>query len=122
MHTFHHEILPASFRDLFQKTAEVHCHKTRYATNQNYFIQQVSTNTDKKQFLIEELLFGQMQNNNSKINPITPLISSADHFCCCNMNVWKIYYWTHVVKFLIKVQSLHLSHHLCIRLACVSDS
>ena len=48
MHTFHHEMLPTSFKDLFQKTAEVvHCHNTRYATNQNYFIQ-VSTNAGKK--------------------------------------------------------------------------
>jgi len=31
----------------FQKTAEVHCHNTRYANNQNYFIQ-VSTNAGKK--------------------------------------------------------------------------
>ena len=40
-------MLPTSFEDLFQKTAEVHCHNTRYATNQNYFIQ-VSTNAGKK--------------------------------------------------------------------------
>jgi len=60
MHKFHHEMLPTSFKDLFQKTAEVHCHNTRYATNQNYFIQQVSTNAGKKQFLIEELHIGQM--------------------------------------------------------------
>jgi len=60
IHKFHHEMLPTSFSDLFQKTAEFHCHNTRYATNQNYFIQQVSTNAGKKQFLIEELLFGQM--------------------------------------------------------------
>jgi len=59
MHKFHHEMLPTSSKDLFQKKAEVHCHNTRYATNQNYFIQQVSTNGGKKQFLIEELLFGQ---------------------------------------------------------------
>jgi len=43
MHKFHHEMLPTSFKDLFQKTAEVHCHSTRYASNQNYYIQ-VSTN------------------------------------------------------------------------------
>jgi len=47
------------FLRIIQKTAEVHCHNTRYATNQNYFIQ-VSTNAGKKQFLIEELLYGQM--------------------------------------------------------------
>jgi len=48
MHKFHHEMLPTSFEDLFQKTAEVHYHNTRYATNQNYFIQQVSTNAGKQ--------------------------------------------------------------------------
>jgi len=37
-----------SFKDLFQKKAEVHCHNTRYATNQTYFMQQVSTNAGKK--------------------------------------------------------------------------
>jgi len=41
-------MVPTSFKDLFQKTAEVHCHNTRYAKNQNYFIQQASTNTGKK--------------------------------------------------------------------------
>jgi len=48
MHKFHHEMLPTSLKDLFQKTAEVHCHNTRYATNQNHFTQQVSTNAGKK--------------------------------------------------------------------------
>jgi len=48
MHKFHHEMLPTSFKDLFQKTAEVHCHNIRYATNQNYFTQQVSTNAGEK--------------------------------------------------------------------------
>ena len=61
MHKFHHEMLPTSFKDLFQKTAEVHCHNTRYATNQktisyNKFQQTLA----KKQFLIEELHIGQM--------------------------------------------------------------
>jgi len=37
-----------SFKDLFQKKAEVHRHNTRYATNQTYFMQQVSTNAGKK--------------------------------------------------------------------------
>ena len=50
MRKFHHEMLPTSFKDLSQKTAEVYCHNTRYATNQNYFIQQVSTNAGKKNF------------------------------------------------------------------------
>jgi len=48
MHKFHHYLLPTSFKDLFQKKADVHRHNTRYATNQNYFIQQVSTNAVKK--------------------------------------------------------------------------
>ena len=47
MHKFSHKMLPTSFTDLFQKTAEVHCHNTRCATKQNYIIQ-VSTNTGKK--------------------------------------------------------------------------
>jgi len=28
MYKFHYEMLPTSFKDLFQKTAEVHCHNT----------------------------------------------------------------------------------------------
>jgi len=60
MHKFHHELLPISFRDLFQKTADIHCHNTRYATNENCFIQQVQQTLVKNQFLIEELIFGQM--------------------------------------------------------------
>jgi len=32
-HTFHHELMPTSFKYLFQKTADVHRHNTRYATN-----------------------------------------------------------------------------------------
>jgi len=52
-------MLPTSFKDLFQKTAEVHCHNTRYATNQNYFIQNVSTNAGKKkQFLSRNYTLG----------------------------------------------------------------
>jgi len=47
IHKFHHEMLPTPFKDLFQKTAEVLCYNTRYATNKNYFIQ-VSTNAGKK--------------------------------------------------------------------------
>jgi len=57
MYKLHHELLPTS--DLFQKTADVHRHNTRYATTQNFF-KQVSTNTGKNQYLVEELLFGQM--------------------------------------------------------------
>jgi len=59
-HKFHHELLPTQFKDLLQKTADVHRHNTRYATNQNYSIQQVPTKAGKKQFLFEELLFRQM--------------------------------------------------------------
>jgi len=39
-----------------------------------------------KKILIEELLFRQMWINNSKINPITPLVINTNHFCCCNMD------------------------------------
>jgi len=60
MHKFHHEMLPSSFSDLFQKTAEVHCiiHDTQPTKTilYNKFQQTLA----KKQILIEELLFGQM--------------------------------------------------------------
>jgi len=38
MHKIHHEVLPTSLKDLFQKTSDVLCHNTKHATNQNYFI------------------------------------------------------------------------------------
>jgi len=60
MHKFHHELLPTSFRDLFQKTAEVHCHNTRYCNQPKLFCTSFNKYWQKKQFLIEELLFGQM--------------------------------------------------------------
>jgi len=47
MHKSYHEMWAISFKDLFQKTAQIHSHNTRYTTNQNYFIQ-VSTNAGKK--------------------------------------------------------------------------
>ena len=40
-------MLPTSFKDLFEKTADGHCHNTRYPTNQNQFIQ-VSTRAGEK--------------------------------------------------------------------------
>ena len=38
------EFCQRHLKDLFQKTADVHSHNTRFATNQNYFVQ-VSTKT-----------------------------------------------------------------------------
>jgi len=56
MHEFHHEMLPTSFKDLFQKMAEVYCHNTRQPTETIlYKFQQTLA---QKQFLMEELLFG----------------------------------------------------------------
>jgi len=66
MHEFHHSLLPTSFKNLFPKTADVHCHNTKYATNPSYFIQ-VWTNAGKKTIPIEELLFGRTENNTSKL-------------------------------------------------------
>ena len=80
------EMLPISFKDLFLKTAEVNYHNTRYATNQTILCKKFQQMLAKKQFLIVEMLFGQMQKNNSKIYPITPLVMNTDNFCCCNMN------------------------------------
>jgi len=42
--------LPTLFKDLFQKTAAIHCHDARCATKQNYFLQQVSAKAGEKTF------------------------------------------------------------------------
>jgi len=39
MHKFYREMLPAPLNDLLTAESDVHCHITRYATNQNYVIQ-----------------------------------------------------------------------------------
>ena len=86
MHKFHHEMLPTSFKGLFQKTAEVHCHNTRNATNQNYFVQQVSANAGKKTIYHRGATLWANVEQQFKENPITPLVINTDHFCCCNTN------------------------------------
>jgi len=60
MHKFHHDLLPTSSKDLFQKTADVHRHNTRYATKQNYFIQ-VSTNAGKKKISSRSYFLGKFR-------------------------------------------------------------
>jgi len=82
---FHHEMFPTSFKDLFQKTAEVHCHNTRYATNQNYFIQQISTTLAKKTISHRGAALWENADQQFKDKP-TPLVINPDHFCCCNMD------------------------------------
>ena len=66
----------------------------------------------KKWFLIEELLFGQMQNKTSKINLIISSTNSTDHFCYCNRSGRKIYFQIHPVRFLVKINPLDLSCRL----------
>ena len=122
MHKFHHEMLPTSFKDLFQKTAEVHYHNTRYATNQNYFIQ-VSTNAGKKTIFHQGATLWANIDQQFK-DKSHNAFSNQYRSCLLLLYGWmseKLYYWIHLVKFSIKILSLHLSYYLRIRLACVSD-
>ena len=122
MDNFHHEMLPTSFKELFQKTAEVHYHNTRYATNQNYFIQ-VSTNAGKKTIFHQGATLWANIDQQFK-DKSHNAFSNQYRSCLLLLYGWmseKLYYWIHLVKFSIKILSLHLSYYLRIRLACVSD-
>jgi len=70
-------------KDLFQKTAEVQCHNTRYATNQNYFIQQVSTNAGKKTISYRGATLWANVDQQFKDKSRNTF---SNHFCCCNMD------------------------------------
>ena len=61
MYKFHHEMLSTSFKDLLQKTAEVHCHNYKIC-NQPKLFHTTSFNKrwQKNEFLIEELHIGKM--------------------------------------------------------------
>jgi len=122
MHKFHHEMLPTSFKDLFPKTADVLRHNTRYATNQNYFIQQVSTNAGKKTISHRGATLWASAEQQFKDQSHNAFSDQYRAFLLLQYE-WmskKQYYWINLVKFLIKILSLHLSYRLHIRLACVS--
>ena len=48
MHKFHDGLLPSIYTGLFQRSSDLHNYKTRYASNQNYFIPNVHSNIGKK--------------------------------------------------------------------------
>jgi len=48
-----------TYDKFFQNISSDHFYKTRFANNQNYFIQRVSINYGKKVFYSEELRSGQ---------------------------------------------------------------
>ena len=48
MYKFHNNTLPQSYNNFFQKITETHCHFTRSAANQNYFIPRVETSLGKR--------------------------------------------------------------------------
>ena len=111
MHKFHHEMLPTSFKGLFGKTAEVHCHNTRYATNQNYFMQQVSTNAGKKNSHRGATLWENVDQQ-FKDKSHNAFSNQYQSFLLLQYG-WlseKLYYCIHLVKFSIKMLSLHLSY------------
>ena len=48
MYKFHRNTLPQSYNSFFQKIAETHCHFTRSAANQNYFVPRVGSSLEKR--------------------------------------------------------------------------
>jgi len=48
MYTFHNNTLPQSNNSFFQKITETHCHFTRSAANQNYFVPRVGSSLGKR--------------------------------------------------------------------------
>jgi len=53
MHKLHHGALPKIFDDFFKNISNIQSYKTRFADNQNYFMQRVCKNSGKKVSLIE---------------------------------------------------------------------
>jgi len=51
MHKLHHRALPKIFDNFFKNISNIHSYKTRFADNQNYFMQSACTNSGKKYFL-----------------------------------------------------------------------
>lgn len=60
----------------------------KHATNQNSFIQQVSTNTGKKAVSHRGDTFWANVENASKINLLISSANNAEHFCYCNIYKW----------------------------------
>jgi len=48
MHKLHHGALPKIFDNFFKNISTIHSYKTRFADNQNYFMQRVCTNSGKR--------------------------------------------------------------------------
>jgi len=48
MYKFHNNTLPQSYNSFFQKIIETHCHFTRSAVNQNYFVPRVGFSLGKR--------------------------------------------------------------------------
>jgi len=48
MNKFHNNTLPQSYNGFFQKITETHCHITRSAANQNYFVPRVGSSLGKR--------------------------------------------------------------------------
>jgi len=51
VHTLHHGALPKIFDSFFKNISNIHSYRSRFADNQNYFMQRVCTNFGKKYFL-----------------------------------------------------------------------
>ena len=53
MYIFHNNTLPQSYNSFFQKITETHCHFTRSAANQNYFVPRVGSSLGKRNVTFE---------------------------------------------------------------------
>jgi len=62
MHKLDHGALPKLLDNFFKYISNIPSYKTRFADNQNYFMQRVCTNSGKKVFLIEGLRSGKKSN------------------------------------------------------------
>ena len=51
MHKLHHGALLKIFDNFFKNISTIHSYKTRFADNQNYFMQGICTNSRKNYFL-----------------------------------------------------------------------
>jgi len=48
MYKFHNNTLPQSYNSFFQKITETHCHFTRSAASQTYFVPRVGSSLRKR--------------------------------------------------------------------------
>jgi len=69
MHKLHHGALPKNFDNFLKNISNIHLCKTRFADNQNYFMQCVCTNSGKKSISYRGIALWKEIEQNLKILP-----------------------------------------------------